>query len=347
MNKKILLLITSLILTSAIFWGCGSTGQNINSFSKSEETSKIKKSSVSKTSYPITIDAFDSEGNVYQQTFNQAPKKVITNNQTSTELLLTLGLKDSLIGTGDLDTPLSESLKADYDSIPAIAKKGDIAKEVVLGSGTDLVIGRAASFKDDRYGSISSLNEVGINAYVQLASKMNDNITMDTIIQDVKNVGIIFDVQDKANKLTDSLQKNLDEIKSKIPTDKPRKKVMLIVNYSKDSITAYGANASLQKEMLNILNADNVIEKGGSVSLENIISTNPDNIVYVTANKNADSDANAVDRLLSDPTLQNVNAIKNKSIVSVEYTELMGYGFRTFDCLKKLASAFYPEIIKD
>ena len=173
---------------------------------------------------------------------------------------------------------------------------------------------------------------------------MNGNITLDTIIQDVKNVGIIFDVQDKANKLADSLQKNLDEIKSKISTDKPRKKVMLIVNYSGDSITAYGANASLQKEMLNVLNADNVIEKGGPVSLENIISANPDNIVYVTANKNATADANAVNKLLSEPTLQNVNAIKNKSIVSVEYTELMGYGFRTFDCLNKLASAFYPEM---
>lgn len=346
MIKKSLNLLISLVLTSAVLVGCGSTGQNINSTSKSGESSKAFETSTFKTSYPVTIDTFDSEGNTYKQTFKEAPKKVITNNQTSTELLLTLGLKDSIIGTGDLDTPILENLKADYDSIPALAKKGEVAKEVVLGSGADLVIGRAASFKDDRYGSIQSLNEVGINAYVQLASKMNGNITLDTIIQDVKNVGIIFDVQDKANKLADSLQKNLDEIKTKLPTDKPRKKVMLIVNYSGDSITAYGANASLQKEMLNVLNADNVVEKGGPISLENIISTNPDNIVYVTASKNAASDANAVDKLLSEPTIQNVSAIKNKNIVSVEYTELMGYGFRTFDCLNKLASAFYPDTFK-
>lgn len=346
MNKKSLLLLTSLALATTVFVGCGNKTENTDSSSTEAQTSASVNESENKTTYPASFDAFDSEGNIYTQTFNEAPKKVITNNQSSTELLLTLGLKDSIIGTGDLDTPIPENLKADYESIPAIANKGDVAKEVVVGSGADLVIGRAASFKDDRYGSISSLNEVGINAYVQLASKMNTNITLGTIIQDVRNVGVIFDVQDKANKLADSLQATLDYIESKVPNNSERKKVMLLVNYTGESFTAYGANASLQKEMLNVLNADNVVEKGGAVSLENIISTNPDHIVYVTATKNAAADVDAVDRMLAEPTLQTVEAVKNKNIITVDYTELMGYGYRTFDCLEKLAEAFYPEIFK-
>lgn len=223
MKRKFSLLITAIMLTTAIFTGCGNS-INTNNSSDSEKSSSTAKASAAKTSYPVTFDAFDSEGKTYKQTFNNAPKKVITNNQSSTELLLTLGLKDSLIGTGDLDTPIPETLKANYESVAAIAKKGDAAKEVVVGSGADLVIGRAASFKDDKYGSIPSLNEVGINTYVQLASRMNTNITLDTIIQDVKNVGIIFDVQDKANSLADSMQKSLDDIKAKVPTDNQEKK---------------------------------------------------------------------------------------------------------------------------
>ncbi|WP_238901411.1 ABC transporter substrate-binding protein [Clostridium sp. YIM B02500] len=345
MKRKFLLLIAAIMLTTAIFTGCGSSA-NTNNLSESEKSSNTQKASASKTSYPVTFDAFDSEGKTYKQTFNDAPKKVITNNQSSTELLLTLGLKDSLIGTGDLDTPIPEALKDDYESIAAIAKKGDAAKEVVVGSGADLVIGRAASFNDDKYGSIPSLNEVGINTYVQSASRMDTNITLDTIIQDVRNVGIIFDVQDKANSLADSMRKSLDDIEANVPTNEARKKVIVIVNYGADSFSVYGANASLQTEMLNVLNADNVIEKGGSGSLENIISTNPDHIIYVTATKNASTDADAVSKILSEPTLQNVTAIKNKSIICVDYTEFMGYGYRTFDCLEKLSSAFYPEIFK-
>lgn len=345
MKRKILLLIMSVTLVTTIFTSCGNTATN-NNTPKPKDSYSSSENSATKTSYPVNFDAFDSKGNIYKQTFNEAPKKVITNNQSSTELLLTLGLKDSLIGTGDLDTPIPENLLNDYNSIPSVAKKGDVAKEVVIGSGTDLVIGRSASFEDNRYGSISSLNQAGINTYVQLASKMNADINLNTIIQDVKNVGVIFNIQDKANKLADSLQETLDKVKSKVPNNSERKKVLLVVNYSGGSFTVYGANASLQKEMLNILNADNVVAKGGSVSFENVISANPDYIVYVTANKNSTTDNDAIDRILSESTIQNVNAIKNKNIISVDYTELMGYGIRTFDCLEKLASAFYPENFK-
>ncbi|WP_300382458.1 ABC transporter substrate-binding protein [Clostridium sp.] len=347
MNKKLLLLLTSLAVATTVFVGCGNKAENKDSSSNKENSATTTEASDNKTTYPVSFDSFDSEGVIYTQTFNEAPKKVITNNQTSTELLLTLGLKDSIIGTGDLDTPMLEGLKSDYESIPAIASKGDVAKEVVVGSGADLVIGRAASFKDDRYGSIPGLNEVGINTYVQLASKMNTAISLDTIIQDVRNVGVIFDVQDNSNELANSLQTTLDYIKSKIPTTSERKKVMLIVNYNGDSFNVYGSNASLQKEMLNVLNSDNVMEKGGSVSLENIITTNPDHIVYVTANKNASVDVDAIDKILAEPTLQDIEAIKNKDITSVDYTELMGYGYRTFNCLEKLAKSFYPEIFKN
>ncbi|MFT8348544.1 ABC transporter substrate-binding protein [Clostridium saccharoperbutylacetonicum] len=345
MKRKILLLIMSVTLVTTIFTSCGNTTTN-NNTPKPKDSYSSSENSATKTSYPVNFDAFDSKGNIYKETFNEAPKKIITNNQSSTELLLTLGLKDSLIGTGDLDTPIPENLLDDYNSIPSVAKKGDVAKEVVIGSGTDLVIGRSASFEDNRYGSISSLNQAGINTYVQLASKMNAAINLNTIIQDVKNVGVIFNVQDKANELADSLQETLDKVKSKVPNNGERKKVLLVVNYSGAAFTVYGANASLQKEMLNVLNADNVVEKGGSVSFENVISANPDYIVYVTANKNSATDNDAIDRILSESTIQNVNAIKNKNIISVDYTELMGYGIRTFDCLEKLASAFYPENFK-
>lgn len=54
---------------------------------------------------------------------------------------------------------------------------------------------------------------------------MNTDISLDTIIQDVKNVGTIFNVQDKSNKLADSLQTTLDYIKSKVPTNGERKKL--------------------------------------------------------------------------------------------------------------------------
>lgn len=116
-----MLLLTALTLATTALVGCGTQAQPETSTetqaqaetpstsSKQEPSPTVAEVSDNKTAYPVTFEAFDSEGNVYPQTFNEAPKKVITNNQTSTELLLTLGLKDSIIGTGDLDTPIEKS----------------------------------------------------------------------------------------------------------------------------------------------------------------------------------------------------------------------------------------------
>ncbi|MBO3445572.1 ABC transporter substrate-binding protein [Clostridium sp. CCUG 7971] len=343
MNKKYLASIASLALVVSLVSGCGQNktdnkSENQNTTIKNEKTSE-------KTTYPIEIEAFDSTGNTYKQTFKEAPKRVVTNNQSSTELLLELGLKDSLVGTGDLDNKVLDRLEDDYKSIPVISQKGDLAKEVLIGANPDMVIGRAASFTDERYGTIPSLNGMNINTYVQIASKMDTTQSLDNIILDVRNVGKIFNIKEKANKYADQLQDRLDKVKEKSSTIKSDPlKVMYMVKYDNGQFGVYGANASLQTEMLKLINAENVANKGGTLSTENLISLNPDAIVYVHADKNASTDKDAISSLLNNKLIQSVPAISNKKIIEVDYTELMGYGFRTFDALDKIASGLYPNI---
>ncbi|MGX4598978.1 ABC transporter substrate-binding protein [Faecalimicrobium sp. JNUCC 81] len=343
MNKKYLASIASLALVVSLVSGCGKNktdnkSENQNTTIKNEKTSE-------ETTYPIEIEAFDSTGNTYKQTFKEAPKRVVTNNQSSTELLLELGLKDSLVGTGDLDNKVLDRLEDDYKFIPVISQKGDLAKEVLIGANPDMVIGRAASFTDERYGTIPSLNGMNINTYVQIASKMDTTQSLDNIILDVRNVGKIFNIQEKANKYADQLQDRLDKVKEKSSTIKSDPlKVMYMVKYDNGQFGVYGANASLQTEMLKLINAENVANKGGTLSTENLISLNPDAIVYVHADKNSSTDKDAISSLLNNKLIQSVPAIANKKIIEVDYTELMGYGFRTFDALDKIASGLYPNI---
>lgn len=96
--------------------------------------------------------------------------------------------------------------------------------------------------------------------------------------------------------------------------------------------------------MLKLINAENVLDKGGTISTENLIYLNPNAIVYVHTDKSASTDKDAVISLLKNKLIQSVPAIVNKKIIEVDYTELMGYGFRTFDALDKIASGLYPNI---
>lgn len=361
--KSIVTPMIALALSISLISGCTSKNEAVPSASPaaevpskapeekseapSESPAPSEESQKNATVYPLTIAVHDQEGVSYDQVFKEAPKKVVTNNQASTELLLALGLEEFVIGTGDIDNDVLPELQEAYKKIPAIAEKGQVAKEVVIGSDPDLVIGRAMSFTGDRYGTIASLNEMGINTYVQEASLMNVEQSLDNIILDVRNVGKIFDIQDRANAFADALQERLDTIKEKTAAiEGDPVKVMFMVKYVGGEFAAYGQNASLQTKLLADMNAVNVAEKGGNLSAENLIALNPDVIIYVTANKNAETDKVAIEAMLANETISSVSAIANKKVAAVEYTELMGYGFRTFDAMETIAKAVYPDIFE-
>ena len=297
-------------------------------------------------SYPISLEVSDNEGNKYTETFNEAPTKVITNNQSSLELLLKLGLQDSIIGTIALDNEIPEELKDAFSNINVITEsKTEPAKEVIVGMSPELVIGRAATFTDDKYGTIESLNSMNINVYTQLASLMNGEQSLDNIFEDIKNVGKIFNVEDKANDLATELTESLKSVEEKVSTlEGEPLKVLVMTAYNDGSYNVFGANSTLQNEVLEVLGGTNVNEKGGAQSLENLMSLNPDVILYVYNNKNLETDSVAVESLYNNSLIQSVSAIENKKVFEVSYTEFMGYGYRTIECIENLAKEMYPDL---
>ena len=116
--------------------------------------------------------------------------------------------------------------------------------------------------------------------------------------------------------------------------------------YNDGSYNVFGANSTLQNEILEVLGGTNVNEKGGSQSLENLMSLNPDVILYVYNNKNLETDSVAVESLYNNSLIQSVPAIENKKVFEVSYTEFMGYGYRTIECIENLAKEMYPELFK-
>lgn len=315
---------------------------------KTESTTTT--SQTQSASYPLSLEIHDSEGKAYTQTFTQAPTRVITNNQSSLELLLQLGLQDSIIGTVSLDDELPENLKDAFKNIPVITEsKTEPAKEVIAGMNPDLVIGRMATFTDDKYGSISSLNGMNTNVYTQIASDMRTEQSLDNIFTDIQNVGKIFNVEDKANTLVENLKTSLNTVEEKVASVANSEKslnVMVMTAYNDGTYSVFGSNATLQNEILNVLGGVNINEKGGPQALENLLDLNPDAILYVYNNKNAETDKTAVEALKNNDLLKSVTAIKNNKVFEVSYTEFMGYGTRVIDCIEDLSTKLYPELSK-
>lgn len=361
MRKNIFKFTTSALLLTFLLTGCAKTQAPDNagndpditvtqqpteqpSNENNESANEANGSDKSETVYPLTVDIYSPEGEKYTQTFTEAPSKVITNNVSSTELLLELGLGDKIIGILKPDNAPSEKWKSAYENLTVLGDKKSMSKEVIIGAEPDLIFGRAMPFTDESMGTIKDLNDMGINVYTQLASNFVIDQSLENIILDVRNIGEIFNVSEKADAYADSLQTQLDTIKDKVSnlTQTEPVKVLFMVTYTDGTFNTFGANSALQSEMLETINAVNVLETGtSSLTSENLVTLNPDVIVYIKADRNAETDATAVESLLNDDTIQSVPAIANEKIIEIGYDELMDYGVRIFDTLETLYEFIY------
>lgn len=291
--------------------------------------------SAAETKYPLTVATYDGDGKEIEQTFEKAPERVVTNNLSATKIMIDLGLQDKIVGMLNPDNAVTDSYAKAIEEIPHIGDKMTASQEVVLSYNPDAIIGRTLMFSDKFLGTVDSWNQNGVSVYTQKASVSNMEQSLDTVVEDVRNIGTIFNVQDKANEYADKLQERIDAVLAKHSDKNAEKKgAFLMVGYNDET---YGAFKSpLQESILNVLGYTNVATGTSGLTLENLVTSNPDLIIYVTSDRNQKLDATAVDLMKNNAVLADVPAIKNNKIMTISYDELMDYGPSVIDALEDI-----------
>ena len=83
-----------------------------NQTERNEETKNEKK-----TSYPLTVTTYDSEGNEIKTVYEKAPSKVLAVYQGSIETMLALGLEEHMVATAGLDNEVPDEQKATFSKV--------------------------------------------------------------------------------------------------------------------------------------------------------------------------------------------------------------------------------------
>ena len=357
-KKNLLVILTVTTMSLSSLTGCGKTKTNDDSVNttsyetQSQESSLSKdkaettKSASLKTEYPLTVQIYNAEGKEVSVTFENAPQRIVSTQLSITELLLQLGLKDKIVGIMDNDNPVDDKLQAELSSLKSLGYKSTISKEAIISVDPDIVMGKSTlMFTDKAIGTVENYLDQGINVYTLLSSADVVDQSLDNIINDIRTVGMIFDVQDKADAYADSLEKQLNETVNNVSAKtqgKEKMKVILMAGFQDNTFMAF--SSSMHSAMLETVNAVNVLDKGGTgLTMENLIALNPDAIVYVTSKRFEATDADAIDRLLNEPTIQNVPAIANKKILKIGYDDIMDYGARDISTVGVLANFLYSE----
>ncbi|MCX6014020.1 MAG: ABC transporter substrate-binding protein [Chloroflexales bacterium] len=283
-----------------------------------------------KTQYPVTINDCGGRETVYAK----APEKIVTLDPAITESLLILGLKDKIVGFTEFQEPDQRwaPTKADMDALPVINK--DMAypsKEAVIAVAPDFVtsVYPSALLSNADLPDRDGWSKLGINSYLTLGEchlSKTPVTDLSLLYTDLRNLGIIFDVQDRAEAEIAKLQTRVEALQKKVSDAGLPALTMWSYSGEKDPYPAGGVGTP--NAIMTIAGTKNafgdVARDYDAISWEEIVKRNPDVIWVMTAAGEGMfiTEAQGIQtKLEADPRLKSITAIKNKAYVIVSYNE--------------------------
>ncbi|TWV55557.1 ABC transporter substrate-binding protein [Streptomyces misionensis] len=197
--------IPALVLASALLLtACGSSGDD----AKPQETSA--------TGHPVTLDNCG-----HKVTLKAPPKRAVSLDQGTTEILLSLGLADRMAGTATWTDPVMKGLEKANASVPRLADNYP-SFEKVLDAEPDFV---TASFVSTLgKGGVATreqFDKLGVPAYVSpsdCSGKDNDSggdgsrgkpLTLDAVYGEIRDLARAFGVEERGEKVVGELKERV------------------------------------------------------------------------------------------------------------------------------------------
>lgn len=293
------------------------------------------------TKYPLTIHSCNRE-----VTFNEAPKHAVSHDINMTQMMLALGLKSRMAGYSGVSgwksvTPEMQSL---LDGLPELAAKYP-SVETLLNANVDFF------FAGWDYGmrvggdlTPQTLQPLGINVYELTEScafvMKRPAATLDDTYNDLRNLGKIFDVQDRANALIADMQNQVAEIRKDLPADKPR---VFLYDSGEDRAMTSG-RLGMPQALIDAAGGRNILDDVDAswtrVNWETVVERNPQVIVIVDYSEITAEQK--IEFLLKNPALQSVDAIKNQRFIVIPYVQATP-GIDNVLAVEALAKGFHGE----
>lgn len=281
-------------------------------------------------------------------TFDAPPQAAISNDVNLTEMMLVLGLADRMVGYTGISgwKTLDEEMTMGVEELAELSVKYP-SKEVLIGADADFFFaGWNYGMKVGGEVTPETLKPFGIQVYELTESCIHvgekDAASMEDMYNDLRNLGAIFDVSDRAEGLIENYQAKLAAFLDAQPTLETAPRVFVYDSGEDVPFTA-GRYAMLNAliEAAGGTNIMNDFEKSwATVGWEAVVERNPDMIVIVNyGDVTADQKR---EFMMSNPAFADIDAVRNDRFVVLEYVEATP-GPRNIEAVKTLAAAFRSE----
>ncbi|KAF2392527.1 ABC transporter substrate-binding protein [Pseudomonas frederiksbergensis] len=293
------------------------------------------------TKYPLTVRSCNRE-----VTFKQAPKHAVSHDINMTQMMLALGLKSSMAGYSGVTgwKSVTPEMQTILDGLPELAAKYP-SVETLLNANVDFF------FAGWDYGmrvggdlTPQTLQPLGINVYELTEScafvMKRPAASLEDTYNDLRNLGKIFDVQDRANALIADMQAQVEEVRKDLPADKPR---VFLYDSGEDRAMTSG-RLGMPQALIDAAGGQNILDDVEAswtrVNWENVVERNPQVIVIVDYGEVTAEQKEQF--LLNNKALQSVDAIKNQRFIVIPYVQATP-GIDNVLAVETLAKGFHGE----
>lgn len=294
------------------------------------------------SAFPVTIDNCGLE-----ITYDTAPTRAVTMNQGATEIMLALELQDRMVGTAYLDDEILTEFQDAYASVPVLAEEYP-ALEVLLAAEPDFIYGGYSSaFGDEAAGPRDELLDLGIGSYLSEMACADpalrpEKATFETVYKEIRDIGRIFGVEDRAEALIAEMQAQLDDVLDTIGRD--QEPVAIFWYDSGDDEPLAGACCGAPDMIIEAVGAENIFGdvegNWATVSWEEVIVRDPQAIVVIEAGWSPAQEK--IDLLRNDPAYTSITAVQDGRFIVVPFSATT-LGVRNVNAVVDVAEALYPD----
>ncbi|SCZ37339.1 MULTISPECIES: ABC transporter substrate-binding protein [unclassified Pseudomonas] len=293
------------------------------------------------TQYPLTIQSCNR-----QVVFNEAPRHAVSHDINMTQMMLALGLKPRMVGYSGISgwKSVTPEMAKILDGLPELAAKYP-SVETLLDANVDFF------FAGWDYGmrvggdlTPQTLQPLGINVYELSEScafvMKRPAASLEDTYNDLRNLGKIFDVQDRANALIAQMQAQVAQVRKHLPPGQPR---VFLYDSGEDRAMTSG-RLGMPQALIDAAGGRNILDdletSWTRVNWENVVERNPEVIVIVDYGEVSAEQKQQF--LLNNPALQSVAAIKHRRFIVIPYVQATP-GIDNVLAVQTLAQGFHGQ----
>ena len=315
------------LLAVALLAGAALAGCSSSSHAATSSPSTSSSTAVATTSYPVTVSDCGTP-----VTYTQAPTRAVSNDINTTEDMIALGLESHMVGefaasgSQPANQPYPAEFAAGFKQIHEISPDYFTLEQLVgqrpdflfAGWNYGLQVGTTLTPDNLAKYDIKTLALTESCAHVQSSKQ---SVSVDDTYQDLTDLSQIFDVNQQAQRVINSMKAQIATAQSKVASLPP----VSVFDYDSGTSTPFtGPGLAMVNAEITLGGGTNIFaglkQSWTSVSWEQVVKADPQCIII---NDYSTPTAAQKEQLLeTSPITKNLTAVKNHCFLPLTYDEV-------------------------